>query len=61
MTACWGIPDPRAVDGTPEKIERAYQQAFTTITKRISLIPALPIATMDWFAVQKQIESIGKQ
>lgn len=61
MTAHWGIPDPGAVDGTPEEIERAYQQAFATLTKRISLILALPLATMDAFAIKKELDNIGKQ
>jgi arsenate reductase (thioredoxin) len=28
MTAHWGLPDPAAVTGTPEEIDRAYKQAF---------------------------------
>src|SRR6202789_3583331 len=28
MTAHWGIPDPAAVQGTPEEIEHAFSQAF---------------------------------
>ncbi len=61
MTAHWGIPDPAAVDGTPEEIERAYKQAFAMLTTRISLMLALPLATMDSFAIKKEIESIGNR
>jgi arsenate reductase (thioredoxin) len=28
MTAYWGIPDPAAVKGTPEEIDRAFNQAL---------------------------------
>src|ERR1700746_659195 len=28
MTAHWGVPDPAAVKGTPQEIERAYRDAF---------------------------------
>src|SRR5208282_3613359 len=28
MTAHWGVPDPVAVEGAPEQIERAFHEAF---------------------------------
>jgi len=31
MTAHWGIPDPAAVKGTPEEIERAFRDAFSIL------------------------------
>src|SRR5437879_5981815 len=37
MTAHWGIPDPAAVKGTPEQIERAFRDAYLTLERRISL------------------------
>lgn len=61
MTAHWGIPDPAAVNGTPAEIERAYKQAFAMLTTRISLLLALPLATMESFAIKKELDSIGKQ
>jgi arsenate reductase len=61
MTAHWGIPDPAAVQGTPEEIDRAFSQAFSMLDRRISLFLCLPIATLDTFALQKEIDSIGKQ
>ncbi|MBS1821305.1 MAG: arsenate reductase ArsC [Acidobacteria bacterium] len=61
MTAHWGIPDPAAVKGMPEEIERAFSQAFATLDRRISLFLSIPLATLDSFALQKKIESIGKQ
>lgn len=61
MTAHWGIPDPAAVQGTPEEIDRAFTQVFSMLDRRISLFLCLPIATLDTFALQKEIDSIGKQ
>jgi arsenate reductase (thioredoxin) len=61
MTAHWGVPDPAAVTGTPEEIERAFAKAFATLDRRISLFLCLPLATLDTFALQKEIDSIGKQ
>jgi arsenate reductase len=60
MTAHWGIPDPVAVKGTPEAIDRAYSQAFATLDRRISLFLCLPIETLGKFALQKEIDTIGK-
>jgi arsenate reductase len=61
MTAHWGIPDPSAVQGTPEQIDRAFKEAFTTLSRRISLFLALPIATLDKLAIQKEITNIGHE
>ena len=60
-TAHWGVPDPAAVKGTPEEIERAYSQAFAALDRRICLFLCLPIATLDTFALQKELDDIGKR
>jgi len=61
MTAHWGIPDPAAVKGTPEEIERAFRDAFSILDRRIQLFLSLPLATLDSFAIKREIDSIGKQ
>jgi arsenate reductase len=61
MTAHWGIPDPAAVQGTPEEIEHAFSQAFTMLDRRISLFLCLPLATLDTFSLLKEIDNIGKR
>lgn len=61
MSAHWGIPDPAIVQGTPDQVERAFQDAFATLDRRISLFLCLPLATLDRFTIQKQIEQIGKE
>jgi len=61
MTAHWGIPDPAAVKGTPEEIDRAFSDAFSVLDRRISLFLSLPLATLDSFALQREIDKIGKQ
>jgi arsenate reductase len=60
MTAHWGIPDPAAVTGTTEEIDRAFSQAFQALDRRISLFLCLPFATIDTFALQEKINEIGK-
>lgn len=61
MSAHWGVPDPAAVTGTAEEIERAFRQAFATLDRRISLFLCLPMATLDQFALQQEINRIGEQ
>jgi arsenate reductase len=61
MTAHWGVPDPAAVTGTPEEIERAYRDTFWVLDRRIGLFLALPLASLDKLAIQKQIDNIGRQ
>jgi arsenate reductase len=61
MTAHWGVPDPAAATGTPDEIDRAFSQAFSVLDRRISLFLCLPLATLDTFALQREIDNIGKQ
>ncbi len=61
MTAHWGIPDPAAVTGSPDEIERAYREAFMSLDRRIGLFLALPLARLDKLSIQKHIEQIGRQ
>jgi arsenate reductase (thioredoxin) len=61
MTAHWGVPDPAAVQGTPEEIERAFRDAFSILDRRISLFLALPMSALDSMAIQTAIREIGKQ
>ena len=61
MTAHWGIPDPAAVTGSPDKIERAYREAFLSLDRRIGLFLCLPLASLDELSIQKHIDQIGRQ
>ena len=59
MTAHSGVPDPAAVQGTPEQIARAYRDAFSHLDRRIQLFVALPLATLDKMAIKQEIDRIG--
>ena len=61
MTAHWGVPDPAAVQGSPEQIERAFRDAFNVLDRRISLLLCLPIESLDKLAIQREIDLIGKE
>jgi arsenate reductase len=61
MTAHWGVPDPAAVTGTPEQIERAFRDAFMMLDRRINLFLSLPISSLDAMAIKKEVDRIGQQ
>jgi arsenate reductase len=61
MTANWGVPDPTAVEGSTERIERVFRDAFNVLDRRISLLLSLPLANLDKLAIQKEIDQIGKE
>jgi arsenate reductase (thioredoxin) len=59
MTAHWGVPDPAAVEGTPDQIEKAFREAFVVLDRRISLLLCLPLSSLDNLAIKKEIDRIG--
>ncbi len=59
MTAHWGLPDPAAVEGDDAVRARAFLEAFVTLKRRIELLLALPLATLDRLALQQNIQNIG--
>ena len=61
MTAHWGIPDPAAVKGTDQQVEKAFREAFFLLDRRISLFLSLPHATLDRLSLKKEIDSIGRE
>jgi arsenate reductase len=61
ITAHWGIPDPAAVTGTPEEIDRAFKDAFVTLSRRINLVVSLSLASLDSLASKKELDRIGRQ
>lgn len=61
MTAHWGVPDPAAVEGTPEQIERAFRDAFIILDRRINLFLCLPLSSLDSLAIKTEIDRIGHE
>ena len=56
-----GVPDPAAVTGTPEKIEKAFRDAFFLLDRPISLFLCLPLASIDKLGLKKELDNIGRQ
>jgi arsenate reductase len=61
LTAHWGVPDPAAVEGTPETVERAFREAFSILDRRIMLFMSLPLTRLDEPVIQSEIDGIGKR
>jgi len=59
MTAHWGIPDPAAVEGSDLDKTNAFRDAYRVLERRIDLLTALPIASLDRLALQQQLHDIG--
>ena len=55
VSAHWGVPDPAAVKGTDEDKRRAFEDAFTALSRRIDLFLALPMDKLD----KKKLDEIG--
>jgi len=61
MTAHWGVPDPAAVHGEANEIDRGFRDAFFILDRRIGLFLALPLATIDRLALKEEVDRIGRQ
>jgi len=61
LTARCGVPDPAAVEGTREQVERAFFEAFRILDRRITLFLCLPLATLEQGVIQREIDRIGRQ
>lgn len=59
MTAHWGMPDPAAVEGSDEVKARAFLDAAITMKRRLDLMLALRMQSLDRMALQKQVKDIG--
>jgi len=60
ITAHWGVPDPAAVQGRQEDIERAFRDAFFLLDRRIGLFLSLPVSTLDGFSLKQEVDRIGR-
>jgi protein-tyrosine-phosphatase len=61
MTAHWGIEDPAAVEGSDIEKEAAFVTAARYLKNRITAFLALPLRSIDQMALQRQLQTIGRQ
>lgn len=61
MTAHWGVPDPSAFEGTETQQAKVFWDTALMLKRRIELMLALPLASLDSLSIQRKIDEIGKQ
>ena len=61
MTAHWGVADPAAFEGTDEDKASLFTATAVTLRRRIDLMLALPMRSLDAMALQREMSSIGKR
>jgi arsenate reductase len=61
MTAHWGVPDPSAAPGGDEQRALAFWDVATQLKRRIDLMLALPLASLDRLSLQHEVREIGKR
>lgn len=59
MTAHWGVPDPSAFEGTDEEKAKVFWDTAVILKRRLELMLALPLASLDRLAIQREIKDIG--
>ena len=59
MTAHWGVPDPANFEGTDEHKAKVFWDTALVLKRRIELMLALPLHSLDSMAIQREIKDIG--
>jgi len=61
VTAHWGIPDPAAAEGNDAERHLAFAEAYRLLNNRISLLLALPMASLDRLSLKRRLDEIGRE
>ena len=54
------MPDPAAVQGDSQEVQRAFREAFRLISQRVDLLLAEPSYGLDRKALQNRLRWIGQ-
>lgn len=60
ISAHWGVADPAAVTGSDDERHKAFYDAFSVLSRRISLFMCLPIEKLSRLALQQEVSGIGR-
>jgi arsenate reductase len=61
MSAHWGMPDPAAVQGPDDVRQQAFRDAAVALRRRLELLMALPLQSLDSLAIHRKVQEIGKR
>ena len=59
MTAHWGVADPAEAQGSEAQRTQVFWDTAVILKRRIELMLALPIASLDRLALQREVRDIG--
>jgi arsenate reductase len=59
LTAHWGVADPSTFEGTDVQKSKVFWDTAGVLKRRISLMLALPLLSLDKIAIQREIKDIG--
>lgn len=60
MTAHWGVEDPAAFVGPPDRMFAKFREVYVQLDRRIQIFVNLPMASLDKLTLQKRLDEIGK-
>lgn len=60
-TAHWGVADPAARAGSDEQKLQAFSDTAMLLKRRIQLLVALPLPSLDPVAIEHEVRLIGKR
>jgi arsenate reductase len=60
VTAHWGVEDPAAAVGTLEEQRLAFRRVYAVLQRRIELLTALKLESLDRLSLRRRLEEIGK-
>ena len=60
VTAHWGIPAPASARGVGAAKRQAFLNAYAGVEQRIRIFAALPVETMQRFALERWVAEIGR-
>lgn len=61
MTAHWGVPDPSAFTGSDEEKTEVFWNTAVMLKRRIDLMLALPMTSLDHLSLQREMKDIGRR
>ena len=59
ITAHWGMPDPAAVVGPDDAKAQAFLDTMVTLRRRLELLLALPLHSLEGQAIRRRVKDIG--
>jgi arsenate reductase len=54
----WGLPDPAAVDGTPDEVYAAFQETFEQLRRRVERLVDIVEPNMDRDLLQARLQDV---